>query len=114
MDPTLEVDQTQSTYWRRIHEYFHGNKKFESNRSEGSLINCWSGIQHDVNILCGCVPGIEARNHSGWSVDDKVITQFTANILFVSNDHLSVLHFHVYFGFKCADRKCMYTVQGRR
>ncbi|KAG2620916.1 hypothetical protein PVAP13_3NG234578, partial [Panicum virgatum] len=29
MDPILGVDQSQGIYWRRIHEYFHGNKKFE-------------------------------------------------------------------------------------
>ncbi|PUZ74946.1 hypothetical protein GQ55_1G107300 [Panicum hallii var. hallii] len=33
MDPILEVDQSHGTYWRRIHEYFHGNKKYESNRT---------------------------------------------------------------------------------
>jgi hypothetical protein len=87
-----------STYWRRIHENFHGNKKFESNRTEGSLMNHWSGIQHDVNVFCGCVSKIETRNRSGWSVDDKVlnllqtyylldvlICQFSIVIFFVSN-----------------------------
>uniref|UniRef100_A0A0A9DFJ5 Uncharacterized protein n=1 Tax=Arundo donax TaxID=35708 RepID=A0A0A9DFJ5_ARUDO len=34
-------------------------------------MNCWSGIQHDVNIFAGCLSKIEARNHSGWFVDDK-------------------------------------------
>ncbi|PVH33385.1 hypothetical protein PAHAL_9G640600 [Panicum hallii] len=77
MDPILGVDQSQGTYWRRIHENFHGNKKFESNRTEGSLMNHWSGIQHDVNVFCGCVSKIETRNRSGWSVDDKTANACT-------------------------------------
>jgi hypothetical protein len=39
-------------------------RSFESNRTEGSLMNRWSGIQHDVNVFCRCVSRIEARNHS--------------------------------------------------
>lgn len=80
MDPIQGVDQTHGTLWTRIHDYFHANKTFESNRSEGSLMNRWSGIQHDVNLFCGCISRIEARNHSGWSVDDKVITQFICQL----------------------------------
>ena len=72
MDGINGVDQSHGTYWKRIHEYFHVNKKFSSNRSQGSLMNRWSGIQHDVNAFAGCLSKIEARNHSGWSVDDKV------------------------------------------
>jgi len=78
MDAISGVDQSQGTYWRRIHEYFHANKSFESTRTEVSLINRWSTIQHDVNTFCGCVTRIEDRNQSGCSVDDKVII-FLAN-----------------------------------
>ncbi|RLN34028.1 glutathione S-transferase T3-like [Panicum miliaceum] len=77
MDPIHGVDQSQGTYWRRIHEYFHGNKKFESNRSEGSLMNRWSRIQYDVNTFCGCLTRIQDKNHSGWSVDDKIANACT-------------------------------------
>jgi hypothetical protein len=75
MDPIQGADQTHGTLWTRIHDYFHANRTFESSRSEGSLSNRWSGIQHDVNLFCGCLSRIEARSHSGWTVDDKVITQ---------------------------------------
>jgi len=74
MDPIQGVDQTQGSFWKRIHAYFHQQKMFESNRSEGSLMNRWSGIQHDVNLFCGYMSKIELRNHSGWTVDDKVVT----------------------------------------
>ncbi|KAL6656724.1 hypothetical protein ACP70R_004504 [Stipagrostis hirtigluma subsp. patula] len=72
MDPIQGVDQSQTSYWARIHEYFHANKSFESDRTQGSLMNRWSGIQHDVNVFCGCVTRIEDRNQSGCSVDDKI------------------------------------------
>jgi hypothetical protein len=36
------------------------------------LMNHWSGIQHDVNVFCGCVSRIDARNQSDASIDDKV------------------------------------------
>jgi hypothetical protein len=35
-------------------------------------MNHWYGIQHDINVFCGCVSRIEARNQSGASIDDKV------------------------------------------
>ncbi|RLN19049.1 uncharacterized protein C2845_PM02G16500 [Panicum miliaceum] len=73
MDPIQGIDQPLGTYWRRTHEYFNANKKFESDRTQGSLMNSWSGIQHDVNLFCGCLSRIEARNYSGWSVDGKWI-----------------------------------------
>jgi hypothetical protein len=66
------VDQSYNTYWGRIHQYFHANKNFDSDCSQVSLMNRWSGIQHDVNVFCGCVSRIEARNQSGASIDDKV------------------------------------------
>ena len=72
MDPIRGVDQSQASYWERIHDYFHANKSFESDRTQGSLMNRWSTIQHDVNTFCGCVTRIEDRNQSGCSVDDKV------------------------------------------
>ena len=79
MDPIQGVDQRHGTLWTRIHEYFNANKKFDSNRSEVSLMNRWSGIQHDVNLFCGCLSRVEARNHSGWSIDDKVFISLSAN-----------------------------------
>jgi hypothetical protein len=82
MDLMQGVDQTQSTMWARIYEYFHANKSFESTRTEVSIMNRWATIQHDVDVFCGCLR-IEARNQSGSRVDDKVF------ILFQWYDHLS-------------------------
>ena len=33
MDPIRGVDQSQASYWERIHDYFHANKSFESDRT---------------------------------------------------------------------------------
>jgi hypothetical protein len=71
-DRIQRVDQVHGTYWNRIHLYFHANRKFDSDRSQGSLMNRWSGIQHDVNVFCGCLCKMEARNQSVCSIDDKV------------------------------------------
>ncbi|KAG2617508.1 hypothetical protein PVAP13_3NG181483 [Panicum virgatum] len=83
MDIIRGVDQSQASYWERIHDYFHANKSFESDRTQGSLMNRWSTIQHDVNTFCGCVTRIEDRNQSGCSVDDKIAA---ACALFKSED----------------------------
>jgi len=72
LDPVKGVDQSRTTYWKRIHAHFHAHKDFSSDRSQGSLMNRWSGIQHDVNLFAGCLSKIEGRNQSGVTIDDKV------------------------------------------
>jgi len=53
LDPVKGVDQSRTTYWKRIHAHFHAHKDFSSDHSQGSLMNRWSGIQHDVNLFAG-------------------------------------------------------------
>lgn len=72
LDPVHGVDQSRSTYWKRIYEFFHINKTFDSDRTQSSLMSRWSGIQHDCNSYAGCVSKIETRNQSGLSIADKV------------------------------------------
>ncbi|CAL5006809.1 unnamed protein product [Urochloa decumbens] len=83
MDPIQGVDQPQTTFWARIHDYFHSNKSFRSERTQSSLMSRWSGIQHDVNTFCSCLTRIQDRNQSGHSVDDKIAA---ACALFKSED----------------------------
>jgi hypothetical protein len=52
-DPIQGVNQAYNIYWGRIHQYFHGNKNFDSDHPQVSLMNRWSDIQHDVNVFCG-------------------------------------------------------------
>jgi len=72
LDPVQGVDQSRSTYWKIIYKYFHDRKTFHSERTQSSLMNRWSGIQHDCNTFAGCLSRIEGRNQSGLSIDDKV------------------------------------------
>ncbi|CAL5090511.1 unnamed protein product [Urochloa decumbens] len=73
MDPTQGVDKPQTAFWARIHDYFHSNKSFRSERTQSSLMSRWSGIQHELNTFCSCVTRIQDRNQSGHSVDYKWI-----------------------------------------
>jgi hypothetical protein len=95
MDPIQGVAQPQSSFWSRIHDYYHANKSFQLDRTQGSLMHRWSAIQHDVNIFCSCVIKIQNRNQSGCSVDDKVHL-FLPNKLYVFYAFLSQLQIHVY------------------
>ena len=71
LDPVRGANQSKDTYWKRIHDYFHSKKDFESDRTQSSLMSRWSSIQHGCNIFSSCVSEVEARNQSGASVDDK-------------------------------------------
>lgn len=83
LDPVKGVDQSRDTYWKRIHAYFHAHKDFSSDRTEGSLLNRWSGILRDVNLFAGCLSKIEGRNQSGATIDDK---QADALKMFIRED----------------------------
>ncbi|KAG0552971.1 hypothetical protein BDA96_01G554700 [Sorghum bicolor] len=93
LDPVKGVDQSRTTYWKRIHEHFHTHKDFSSDRSQGSLMNRWSGIQHDVNLFAGCLSKIEGRNQSGVTIDDK---QADALKMFIREDkqHRQIPYMH--------------------
>ncbi len=73
MDAIQGADQPQSTYWNRIYDFFHENKDFTSDRTQISLMHCWSTIQECVNKFAGCVSYIENRPQSGVNAEDKVI-----------------------------------------
>ncbi|KAG0531891.1 hypothetical protein BDA96_04G061300 [Sorghum bicolor] len=77
LDPVRGVNQSKDTYWKRIHNYFHSKKEFESDCTQSSLMSRWSSILHDCNIFAGCVSKVEGRNQSGASVDDKQANALT-------------------------------------
>ena len=52
MDPVQSIDQTRSSYWQRIHEYYHKHKTFESDRNISSLSHRWGIIQGSVSKFC--------------------------------------------------------------
>ncbi|WVZ51045.1 hypothetical protein U9M48_002235 [Paspalum notatum var. saurae] len=73
----------RSPYWKRIYDYFHLNKDFESDRSQNSLFHRWSTIQESVKKFDGCVARTEVTGHNGVITQDKIIQ---ALALFKSED----------------------------
>jgi hypothetical protein len=39
LDPVRGSNQSKDTYWKRIHDYFHSKKDFESDRTQSSLMS---------------------------------------------------------------------------
>ncbi|KAL7226869.1 hypothetical protein ACSBR1_021857 [Camellia fascicularis] len=72
LDAVHGNEQKRSTYWKRVWDFFHEHKKFESNRNENSLMNRWSTIQLAMNKFCGCYAQIESLHQSGINEDDKI------------------------------------------
>jgi hypothetical protein len=72
MDPVQNVDQTRSTYWQRIHEHFHKNKTFESDRNVSSLSHRWGIIQASVSKFCSWYSQVLRSKQSGVTEQDKV------------------------------------------
>ena len=66
-------DQKSVTYWKRICDYFHQHKLFESERTANSLMHRWSAIQLSVNKFCGYYAQIDTRQQSGVNEQDKVL-----------------------------------------
>jgi hypothetical protein len=71
-------------------------------------MNRWSGIQHDVNVFCGCILKIEARNQSDRSIDDKVYQHSLFYLFFVA----SMCNILLTVSF-LTDCECMCIIQGR-
>jgi hypothetical protein len=56
LDPVQGTDQTRSTYWKRIHDYYHEHKTFESERNINSL-SLTVGVS-SIKLLIDFVDGI--------------------------------------------------------
>lgn len=48
----------RAPYWKRMHDYFHSRRDFESERSENSLLHRWSTIQDNVKRFDRCVADV--------------------------------------------------------
>uniref|UniRef100_A0ACD5Z7U0 Uncharacterized protein n=1 Tax=Avena sativa TaxID=4498 RepID=A0ACD5Z7U0_AVESA len=70
MDAAQENEQTRATYWQRMYCYFHENRNFESDRSQGSLSNRWCTIQEHVEKFCRYFDQIVCR--IGMTEKDKI------------------------------------------
>ena len=71
LDPVQGNNQTQTTYWNIICNYFHENKTFASDRTPTSLCNRWSAISTSVSKFIGFYNQISGRNQSGVTEQDK-------------------------------------------
>ena len=72
LDPVQGIDKTRSTYWKRIHDYYHEHKTFESERNISSLSHRWGIIYKNVNRFCGWYTQVQNRRESGLTEQDKV------------------------------------------
>jgi hypothetical protein len=72
LDPVQGTDQTRSTYWKRIHDYYHEHKTFESERNISSLSHRWGIIHKSVNRFCGWLTQVQNRKESGLTEQDRV------------------------------------------
>ncbi|WVZ95945.1 hypothetical protein U9M48_041645, partial [Paspalum notatum var. saurae] len=59
-------------YWKRICDYFHSNKDFESNRSHNSLFHRWSTFQGSVTKFNRYVTRIKGIGQNGLTTKEKV------------------------------------------
>lgn len=80
-DPIQGAEQRGSSYWKRIHEYFHEWKnyppwKFVSDRNECSLQSRWGVIQDSCNKFCGAYDQITNRKISGMGIKEHVRNTF--------------------------------------
>ncbi|KAH7844046.1 hypothetical protein Vadar_023668 [Vaccinium darrowii] len=73
LDPVQGNEQRHKTYWRRVWEYFHEHKIFDTSRNETSLMCRWSTIQLTMNKFCGFFAQIEKRNESGKTEKDRIL-----------------------------------------
>ena len=72
LDPVQGTDQTRSIYWKRIHDYYHEHKTFESERNVSSLSHRWGIIHKSVNRFCGWYTQVQNRKESGLTEQDRV------------------------------------------
>jgi hypothetical protein len=77
IDPIAGAEQSGSTFWKKVHEFFHEMKNYTSyelasDRSESSLNHRWYAIQESVNKYCGAYAQNKNRAPSGVGVIDYV------------------------------------------
>ncbi|CAD6262366.1 unnamed protein product [Miscanthus lutarioriparius] len=72
-DPITGNEQPGKSYWKRIHDNYHANKKFESTRTANSLERRWGIIYKEVQKFQGYFEEVERRHPSGVSFQEHVL-----------------------------------------
>ena len=80
-DPVTGANQSHSSFWCRISNYYEAHRKSFPSRTESSLMHRWMYILENVNKYCACYDVIERRNQSGKTIHDKVILFLISVIL---------------------------------
>ncbi|CAO2142079.1 unnamed protein product [Urochloa humidicola] len=63
----------RAAYWKRIHEYYHSNRGFESERNQNSITHRWSTIQESVGKFERCLSRIEGAGQNGMVTQDEIM-----------------------------------------
>ena len=71
-DASVGSDQTASTYWKRIKEYFDERNTSGHFRSSDSLRQRWSTINAECQKWAGCLSNVARMNPSGCGDSDLV------------------------------------------
>lgn len=71
-DPITGNEQPSRAYWKRIHEHFHANKDFASDRSENSIEHRWGTIHKECQKFQGLFEEVERRHPSGVPYQEHV------------------------------------------
>ena len=71
-DASVGSDQTVSTYWKRIKEYFDERNTSGHFRSSDSLRQRWSTINAECQKWAGCLSNVARMNPSGCGDSDLV------------------------------------------
>ncbi|XP_073139006.1 glutathione S-transferase T3-like [Henckelia pumila] len=73
LDAIVGNDKKSTTFWSRVHQYYHECKKpnFQE-RTVHSLTNRWSIIQRSVNKFCACLAQMESLHQSGHNENDNI------------------------------------------
>ena len=72
LDAEIDVEQSSSSYWKRIHLAYHANKTCVSDHNVNSLMNRWGTIRQEVTKFNGWYIQVQNRNQSGVTFEDKV------------------------------------------
>jgi len=79
-DPITGNEQPGKAYWKRIHDNYHANKKFESTRTANSLEHRWGIIYKEVQKFQGYFEEVERRHPSGVSFQEHVRNPFVLKV----------------------------------
>ena len=72
LDPITGNEQPGKVYWKRIHDNFHANRKFASDRNANSLEHRWATIHKECQKFQGLYDEVERRHPSGVPYQEHV------------------------------------------